>query len=106
MGLHLNCPSGGYIIQGPRCHLYKDELPAQLYRGFKQILCSQIDSPTQKFNFEQILLDSSVDKNNIHVVAFENTHNFNGGKCMDMNIFNYIVKPKIKKYNYKLHLDG
>jgi len=112
LGLNLNASRDDYIIQGERSHLNKTESDCQIFAGFKRIVSKDIDSPNKKFDIESIVNkeNSSLDPKKIKIIAFENTHNYNGGKILNTDIVDEIIRPRIKnssKFKHlKFHLDG
>jgi threonine aldolase len=112
VGLSINVNRDDYILQGERSHLNKTESNSQRFAGFNRILSKDIDNPKNDFNVEQIVNKehSHINPSKIKVIAFENSHNYNGGKILNTEIVDKIVKPQIKiskKFNHlKFHLDG
>lgn len=112
-------PGKKFIIQGERSHIHKAELGCQKFIGFKQITTPLVED-IQNFNIKNIVKSYMKEKNlsmdtddfmqQVDVIAFENTHNYNGGKIMNMNNFNNIVLPEIRNIknngHVRLHLDG
>jgi threonine aldolase len=112
VGLNLNANRDDYIIQGERSHLNKTESDCQIFSGFKRIVSKDVDTPNKMFEIESIVNkeNSSVDPKKIKIIAFENSHNYNGGKILNTKIVDEIIRPQIKnslKFKHlKFHLDG
>jgi threonine aldolase len=116
VSLSLVAGKENYIIQGARSHLHKTEIGSQKLIGFKPFPITEIDNVDQNFDLENILesfkkeIDIEKFSQQAKVIAFENTHNYNGGKILNTEIISKNVVPKIKSskiFNHlKIHLDG
>jgi threonine aldolase len=116
VSLSLVAGKDNYIIQGARSHLHKTEIGSQKLMGFKPFPITEIDNIDEKFDLEDILesfkkeFDLEKFSQQAKVIAFENTHNYNGGKIMNTEIISSHVIPNIKNSkifkHLKIHLDG
>ncbi len=109
--LSLSVPHGNYVLQGARCHLNKTELAGQKRFGFIPLLTETLDEIDENFDFEKMdkILDNPEVLNKIKVIAFENTHNYSGGKIVDTNFIDNKVIPYLNKKfpdGIHYHLDG
>lgn len=116
VSLSLVAGKENYIIQGARSHLHKTEIGSQKLIGFKPFPITEIDNINENFDLEDILesfkkeIDIEKFSQQAKVIAFENTHNYNGGKIINTETISKHVIPKIKNskiFNHlKIHLDG
>ena len=78
--------------------------------GFKPFPITEIDNIDEKFDLEDILesfkkeIDIEKFSQQAKVIAFENTHNYNGGKIINTETISKHVIPKIKNSKIFNHL--
>jgi len=116
LSLALSTSPNSYVLQGPRSHLYKIELGSQIHMGFKPLPLEEIDNIDETFDLLKIMktLENDYDIDELakstKVIAFENTHNYNGGKIINTELIRNQIIPSIKNshnFNHlKFHLDG
>jgi threonine aldolase len=113
LSLTISTTRDCYIIQGIKSHLNKIESGSQNQMGFKPFPLMEVDTLPENFDLEEILkskIDISSFANKTSVIAFENTHNYLGGKIQNTELLKNNIIPTIQKSklfkHLRFHLDG